>query len=572
MNIFDKFFLRLFLLSGPLLQKMNVNLDHLRAILLAKLTMDNRRPAAFQQMKVAKEKKELNQATLKTMFVSLIMGLFLLISFAIGNDLTTRLTIFFSMFIFMLAATLITDFTSVLIDTRDNLIILPKPVSDQTFVTARLMHIAIHINKLLLPLALPTLIAVIVKGGPATILPFILMTFFATLLSIFLVNAVYLLILRISKPSKFQSIITYFQIAFAIAIYGGYQILPRMMAQAGIENLDITAIQNISFYPPYWFADACVSLSLLTFPANTLYNLLLATGFPLLSIWVVVKYFAPAFNRNLSGISSTSEEVRIKPVQSNTAGNYRRSLIEKLASVLTSGCSEYMGFLFTWKMMGRSKDFKMKVYPGFGYMIVLLAMMLIQTKKIDLEDFSSMSDRGKTIFLVVMYMSSFIVISAINQLRYSEKYKASWLFAITPVDIPGRLISGALKSVFLGFYLPVVLVFSVISAIIIGPVIIPNLILGFFNVLTVTTLMAYINLRELPFTVSTQNVSKGTTTTRNMVATFIPLILGLFHWLIFDYLWAVVILAILAIIAAWMVMDSVRNLSWAKIQNFDVNR
>ncbi len=572
MNIFDKFFLKLFLLSGPLLQRMNVNLDHLGAILLAKLTMDNRRPAAFQQMKVAKEKKELNQATLKTMFVSLIMGLFLVISFAIGNDLTTRLTIFFSMFIFMLAATLITDFTSVLIDTRDNLIILPKPVSDQTFVTARLMHIAIHINKLLLPLALPTLIAVIVKGGPVTILPFILMIFFATLLSIFLVNAVYLLILKISKPSKFQSIITYFQIAFAIVIYGGYQILPRMMAQAGIEHLDITAIRNICFYPPYWFADACVSLSSLSFPAHALYNLMLATVFPLLSIWIVVKYFAPAFNRNLSGISSTSEEVRIKPVQSNTAGNYRRSLIEKLASVLTSGSSEYMGFLFTWKMMGRSKDFKMKVYPGFGYMIVILAMMLIQSKKIELSDFSGMSDRGKSIFLIVMYMSSFIVISAINQLRYSEKSKAAWLFAITPVDIPGRLISGALKSVFLGFYLPVVLVFSVISSLLIGPAIIPNLILGFFNVLTVTTLMAYINLRELPFTVSSQNVSKGTTTTRNMVATFIPIILGVFHWLIFDYLWAVVILAILAIFAAWMVMDSVRNLSWAKIENFDVNR
>jgi len=153
-------------------------------------------------MRQSKEKKEINSATLKTMFVSLIMGLFFLMGFAIGDDMTTKLTIFFSMFIFMLAATLITDFTSVLIDTRDNLIILPKPVSDATFVTSRLMHIAIHINKLLLPLALPALIALIVLYGPATIVPFILMTFFATLLSIFLVNAVYLLILQLVKPSK----------------------------------------------------------------------------------------------------------------------------------------------------------------------------------------------------------------------------------------------------------------------------------------------------------------------------------------------------------------------------------
>jgi len=123
MNFFDRFFLKIFLFAAPVLQKMNVNIDHLKAILVAKLTMDNRRPAAFQQMRASKEKKELNQATLKTMLVSLIMGLFFLFSFAIGNDITTQLTFFFSMFIFLLAATLITDFTSVLIDTRDNLII-----------------------------------------------------------------------------------------------------------------------------------------------------------------------------------------------------------------------------------------------------------------------------------------------------------------------------------------------------------------------------------------------------------------------------------------------------------------
>ena len=197
MNFFDKFFLKLFLYTSPLLQKLGIDIDQLKAILVAKLTMDNRRPAAFQQMRQSKEKKEINSATLKTMFVSLIMGLFFLMGFAIGDDMTTKLTIFFSMFIFMLAATLITDFTSVLIDTRDNLIILPKPVSDATFVTSRLMHIAIHINKLLLPLALPALIALIVLYGPVTIVPFILMTFFATLLSIFLVNAVYLLILKL---------------------------------------------------------------------------------------------------------------------------------------------------------------------------------------------------------------------------------------------------------------------------------------------------------------------------------------------------------------------------------------
>jgi hypothetical protein len=547
-------------------------MEHLRAILVAKLTMDNRRPAAFQQMRASKEKKELNQATLKTMFVSLIIGLFFLMSFAIGNDITTQLTFFFSMFIFMLAATLITDFTSVLIDTRDNLIILPKPVNDATFVTARLLHIAIHINKLLLPMALPSLIALIVMQGPSAIVPFILMILFATMLSVFLVNAVYIFILKITKPSNFQSVISYFQIAFAVVIYGSYQLLPRMMSKMGIDTMKVSELHNISYYPPYWFADACNSISTFSFESRNIYNLMLAIGIPLVSIFVVVKYFAPAFTRNLSMITGSTEEIKIKNVSKNESLAYRQSWIEKLASKFTSGSSEYMGFLFTWKMMGRSKDFKMKVYPGFGYLIVIIAMMMLQSNSPSLADFNEMTERGKSMFIVFLYFGSFIVLSAIGQLPYSDKFKAAWIFAITPIDAPGKLLSGALKSVIICFYIPLVLLFSLFGIVIIGPSILPNLVLGCFNVLAVTSLIAYMTLRKLPFSVSSQDASKNKTTARNFLTMLIPMLLGGIHWLIFDYTWAVVILAILAVIATWMIMDSIRNMSWAKIENFDVNR
>ena len=572
MNFFDRFFLKIFLFAAPVLRKMNVNMDHLRAILVAKLTMDNRRPAAFQQMRASKEKKELNQATLKTMFVSLIIGLFFLMSFAIGNDITTQLTFFFSMFIFMLAATLITDFTSVLIDTRDNLIILPKPVNDATFVTARLLHIAIHINKLLLPMALPSLIALIVIQGPSAIVPFILMILFATMLSVFLVNAVYIFILKITKPSNFQSVISYFQIAFAVVIYGSYQLLPRMMSKMGIDTMTVSELHNISYYPPYWFADACNSISTFSFESRNIYNLMLAIGIPLLSIFVVVKYFAPAFTRNLSMITGSTEEIKIKTVSKNESLAYRQSWIEKLASKFTSGSSEYMGFLFTWKMMGRSKDFKMKVYPGFGYLIVIIAMMMLQSNSPSLADFNEMTERGKSMFIVFLYFGSFIVLSAIGQLPYSDKFKAAWIFAITPIDAPGKLLSGALKSVIVCFYIPIVLLFSLFGIVIIGPSILPNLVLGCFNVLAVTSLIAYMTLRKLPFSVSSQDASRNKTTARNFLTMLIPMLLGGIHWLIFDYTWAVVILAILAVIATWMIMDSIRNMSWAKIENFDVNR
>ncbi len=565
MNVFDKFFLRIFLFPTGLFKKLNVNPEHLQAILTAKLTMDNRRPAAFQQMRQSKEKKELNKATLKTMLGSLFMGLLFLFSFGIGNDLTTKLTMYFSMFIFMLAATLITDFTSVLIDVRDNLIILPKPVSDATFVTARLMHIAIHINKMVLPMALPASIAILIYKGAWAIVPFLFVLLLATLLSIFLINAVYILILKITTPSKFQSIISYIQIGFAILIYGSYQLLPRLMENAGMENFSISGVQLIRLYPPFWFAEACDSLCTFRINNNNLLSLALTIVVPMASIWIVVKYFAPAFNQKLAMISGSADEIKTAVVDRNSKGASRLSRVERLASRLTARGSESMGFIFTWKMISRSRDFKMKVYPGFGYMVVLVVMMMMNNHSLSVSDFAEMTPKAKSLFLVLVYFSSFIVITALGQLAYSEKYKASWIFHISPLETPGKVISGAVKSVIMYFYTPVILILAVLGFAAGGVKILPNLLLGAFNTLTACLLVSYFSMRELPFSVAASNATKGRTMIRSMITFLIPAAFGLFHWLIFGYLWIVVIFAALAMIATWMVLDSIKNLDWSKM-------
>src|SRR5687768_13524567 len=148
MNFLNKGFLKLALLPKGAYTRLGVNYAHLQAILLAKLTMDDRRPNTMMQMRQQKSDKPVTGATIMSMFISAVMGLLYLISFALGNDIIVQLTFYFSLFFFMLSAMLIADFTGVLIDVRDNYIILPKPVSDRTVVVARLLHIFIHICKL----------------------------------------------------------------------------------------------------------------------------------------------------------------------------------------------------------------------------------------------------------------------------------------------------------------------------------------------------------------------------------------------------------------------------------------
>ncbi|MEQ1624831.1 MAG: hypothetical protein ABL870_09080, partial [Sediminibacterium sp.] len=305
MNIVNRFFLNIVLLPSGIYERMGVDIAQLKSILKIKLAMDDRRASSFQQTRAQKNKKPIKLATLGTMLLTLMMGAFFLFSFFIGNDDVTKGTIYFSMYIFMLASTLISDFTSVLIDVRDNMIILPKPVSDKTFLLSRLLHIVIHISKLILPMTLPAMILIGTARGIGGVSSFAFLVLLATLFTIFLINALYIFILRVTTPERFKTIISYFQIFIAIAFYASYQLVPRLINKVALENYRVGDSIFIWLAPPYWFANAWNLLNNADFGIGAMISMLLSITVPIASIWVVIKYFAPNFNRKLSMISGS---------------------------------------------------------------------------------------------------------------------------------------------------------------------------------------------------------------------------------------------------------------------------
>jgi ABC-2 type transport system permease protein len=256
MNIVNRFFLWLLLLPQQLYWRMGVNTNHLRAILATKLLMDDRRVPPMQQVQRKKKQRLPRFATIGTMFFSAIVGMLFLFAFSVGADYITQLGLYFSFYIFLLAAMLITDFTTVLIDVRDNLIILPKPVNDRTFLLARLLHIVTHVSKLVLPMSIPGMVYLGINEGAMGLLAFLLLVICATLFTVFLINAVYVVILQLTTPEKFKNIISYFQIIFAIVVYGAYQLLPRMFSAAFFNGYSLSHSRVAWLLPPYWFAAA----------------------------------------------------------------------------------------------------------------------------------------------------------------------------------------------------------------------------------------------------------------------------------------------------------------------------
>lgn len=570
MSIFDKILLYLALLPEFLYKKMGVNISHLRAILTAKLTMDNRRVNSISQMRIKeseKAKKSKKQSNVGLFFGSLLMGLFpLFISFFMSHNMTTQLTLFYSIFIVVLSIFLISDFTSVLIDVKDNQIILPKPINDSTFVTARLLHIGIRMSLIAFPLSLPSIIAFAIMHPLVALFPMLLMILISSVVSILFINAVYLVILKITTPEKFQSIISYIQIAFAVIIYGSYQLVPRIIPKMNLENLQIEHFSWIYFVPTFWYAKSCENISLLNFGGDSIPLILLSVLSPIVSVFLVVKYFAPSFNNKLALINASAIETNtVKDAKNSSKNDVTKKIVfsEKLASVFTKAGAERAGFLFTWKMMGRSRDFKMKVYPSIGYAIVVFVMLIINRKG-SLDDLVQMTAKGKPMLLMVIYFCSFVVITAITRMSYSEKFKAAWIFTTTPVNKPGELISGGVKAAILVFYIPIALFLFISGFLIAGYSVLPNIILGCTNILIICSLIAFLNIRELPFSDSEDR--QGKNIIKSILMFVIPATIGFCHYYIFDYIWTIVILALSAPLILWLIFNFIKKLGWNKIK------
>ena len=191
--------------------------------------------------------------------------------------------------------------------------------------------------------------------------------------------------------------------------------------------------------------------------------------------------------------------------------------------------------------------------------------MILNAKSLSFSDIQNQTGVGKTLFIGVLYFSGFMLIMALNQIVFSDKYKASWIYFVAPIKLPGTLLSGTVKSVLVKFYLPIVLFISILGIGIVGPKILPNLLLGMLNQVLIIYCIAYITLRDLPFSIQQSMQQKGGNFIKGIFSLIIPGIFVLIHYLLYDFIWAVILLSILSAIAIWLVGEALKDKGWNKI-------
>ncbi|RSD26891.1 hypothetical protein [Mesobacillus subterraneus] len=509
----DQFFiLRLLDLFQPLFEKLGIEYKTMRRILQVKLTMDQRRkPTVFQQSGNKKDKPEKNEF-FKSLWIYALFGLMLIPFLFFKDTYLFQVSILFSIFMFIVMTTLISDFSSVLLDLRDKSVLSTKPVNSKTVSMAKLLHVTIYMLYITLAITLiPLIVSLFVKG----FLFFLLLLGTFVLADIFIIAftaLLYLFILRFFDGEKLKDIINYVQIALSIAMMVGYQVVIR-----SFEFVDLTYQFDFSWWqlllPPLWFG----GLFDLLLGGRTATGIILLAAFavigPVVSIVVYLKMI-PDFERNLQKLSSQSGKKK---------SSSRWKLLRSVPFFVSK--AELQFFRFASRMMKNERDFKLKVYPSLGFAIVIPFVFMFNSYSwMTFEEFTA-SRNYMTIYSVLL-----VIPASVMMLAHSGSYKGSWVFQVAPVASLGIINKAALKAFLFQLFLPLYLLVSIVFSILFGVRIIDDLFAALIAALVYTVLCFLLGKKELAFSQPFDAVQKSGDISVFLLFLIIPILVGL-HFL-----------------------------------------
>ncbi len=561
----NKLLLRLALLPSGLWKSMGADTGQLQALLDVKLKLDDRRPVGFGRNRT--EKKNRRFSLIWGMVISFISGLIYVMPLLVfRNDMLLALSAFFVLFLFMLSFTLISDFSTVLVDTRDKFIVLPRPVNDRTLFLSRMLHIFIYLFRIVLPMSLPGWILLgLMHGWKAAIwypVPILLITFTA----LFLVMGVYMLILKLTAPGRFKDILGYLQIAFSILFFAMIYIGPRALKSEAVLNMTMNDFFWMKYIPPFWIASTWSWINFHGVPTDTIWFSILAVLFPVIALWVTVKFFAPSFTARLGGMDETDSA----PVSTKRTGNAsKHSLGEKLSLLMNKNKEAQAGFLLTWLQSARSRSFKMRIYPSFAYWPIYFIYILLQSDAPVRQVWAELPETKK--HLTLLYICSFVVIQVLTVITISsEHYKAAWIYYATPLKQPGNVMAGSFKAVWVKYFLPFYLFISAFVLAVWGTPAIGDVILAFINITLFAVCIARATARVFPFSVMDQMSNSGSKVLKVVLSMLVPLLLGTAHYLSLKVWWLKFLFMGLSGTFLWLVWDSYVNTQWKNMKEADI--
>lgn len=477
-------------------EKMGVNYPMMRKILQVKMTLDERRrPTIMMKEENKEEEKNLFR---KSLWMYGMMGLVVMIFLFPNYSLFFKMNMIYGMLVFMVMTIMISDFSSVLLDTKEKGILLTRPIDVRTINAAKVTHILMYLLTITMIIATPTLIVGSMKYG--LIFPGILLIQLLVIPGLILLftSLLYFLILSFFSGEKLKDIINYFQIFLTIFMIIVYQLIGNVF-QVLDYNITFTPKWWSYFIPSTWFA---APFSLILEGQNEAYYLVSTMMGIIVPLLIAILYFkkvAPFFEEKLQKLNENSSKI-------NRALERRERLQERIARVLCWDPMERVFFRFAKNILAHERNLKLKLYPNLALAAIMPLIFLVRSFSHvnSLEEMLEAVSGGK--YYLIIYLSIALLVTNLPMLSTGEGYRAAWIYKVLPVEDFSVIYKGALKAFIVKLILPLYIFMATIFLLLYGFEIMGDILLMFFNLVFAILLIFYCFVKSLPFSQSFEEV------------------------------------------------------------------
>jgi len=427
----------------------------------------------------------------------------------------------------MMAMMIISEFTVILFDTSENVIIQPLPIKGNTVSLARNAHVLIYLAMMAFNLSVATVIAAFYNFGFVSGVVYLITILFNVTFTLFFANILYLGIMRLANGERLKNLLMYFQVFIAVFFMAVYQFGLRMVDNTVISNMVLPVHWYTYLFPPAFFSGLIEGITTPNFDAAHILFISEALILPPLAIFFTGKYLTPVFNRKLMELEQGDRVSKVKSESAHEGLYYRL-----ISSIVVRNAEEKAAFKLMWKITGRERPFKQAFLPAFGYILIMIITPNIGKH----GDFSNFI-KGDN-YLLILYAFMFISLGLSTSLLIGNNQPASWAFKAIPMKVPADFFKGTIKAAFTKFFIPFFLIAATIICIVWGIKVLPDTFIALQVIYLITLLVYYFQQPGFPFTLEKTAVQGGGNAIRIFGIMFITVCLGFFHRFLlhwFDY-------------------------------------
>ncbi|GAA0781162.1 ABC transporter permease [Hathewaya limosa] len=532
--------------------KFGVDYDIMRSIVKIKLTMDRRKvPTVFNRQKNSdKEESKMESSIVLNGFMGIILALF--IGFKI--NILWQMTVYFFMLMFFVLTIFMSDFSTVLLDVRDKILIGTRGVDSRTLNAAKLTHILIYMFSLTLSLT-GVSILVSLRYGVFFTLVFLLEIICIDIFMIIITTFVYFLVLKFFDGEKLKDMINFVQIILSIFITLFSQLAGRIFDVVDIQ-VNFTSKLWHYFVIPMWFASPLTMIESGEIKGYLIAHTLLAIIIPIVSI-IIYWQLTPKFEEYLEKLNNNT----CKSKKEKEKFSFR------ISRIICRNRQERIFFNFSYNLFSSEREIKFRIYPSLGLALAFPLIMIFPASHENMvkgfAQWKTSMNNSKTYLLI--YFAVMLLCTVATNIKYSQKFQGSWVYITSPVDEISNIFKGCFKAIFYKFIFPIFILLSILWVFIFGIKVIPQLIIVFLVIIILNLFSFYLMDKALPFSESDKSIKAEGDVAPYLLGSILTGIFGgvhavfIFFWPIGVYIYGAVLILIII-------------LSWRKIFNIPLEK